>query len=300
LDQQEWTVRHQKNQVKLNRTASHRKALLMNQTRALIEHKKIKTTLAKAKATRSYAERLITFAKKDDVAARRQVLKKLHSRDAVKTLFHEIGPRFRDRNGGYTRIVKLENRGGDNAPMAILELVGFAVDEPVKGSRKRRRPAQARKDASKTETAPVAEEQAVDETADEAVEAVEADAAVETEATEDVVEADAVTEEVVEEVAAEQPEEVAAEQPEEVVAEAAEEVVEEEAPAEAAVEEAPAEEATVEEEKPEAATEEAPVEEEKKPEVNAEAKAEEAVEESKEEDSSDDAADEGKEEEKKD
>jgi large subunit ribosomal protein L17 len=211
-------VRHQKNQVKLNRTASHRKALLMNQTRALIEHKKIKTTLAKAKATRSYAERLITFAKKDDVAARRQVLKKLHSRDAVKTLFHEIGPRFRDRNGGYTRIIKLENRGGDNAPMAILELVGFAVDEPVKASRKRRRPAQTRKAAPKTEAAAVTEDQAVDETADAAEE-------VAAEATEESVESEAATEEA----------------DEEVVSETAEEVVEE-APAEAAAEEAPAEE----------------------------------------------------------
>jgi large subunit ribosomal protein L17 len=258
-------VRHQKNQVKLNRTASHRKALLMNQTRALIEHKKITTTLAKAKATRSYAERLITFAKKDDVAARRQVLKKLHSRDAVKTLFHEIGPRFRERNGGYTRIIKLENRGGDNAPMAILELVGFAVDEPVKASRKRRRP--AGKAAPKREARPVIEKKAEPEVAEEA--------------TEEAVEADA-TEEVVEEAAAEATETEA----EAVEAET------EEAPVEAA-----AEEEVVAEEVAEV-VEEAPVEEEKKPEVKAEA-VEEVAEEAAEE-PADEAADEGEEEEKKD
>jgi len=258
-------VRHLKSQVKLNRTASHRKALLMNQTRALIEHKKIQTTLAKAKATRSYAERLITFAKKDDVAARRQVLKKLHSRDAVKTLFHEIGPRFRDRNGGYTRIIKLENRGGDNAPMAILELVGFAVDEPVKASRKRRRP--AGKAAPKREARPVIEKKVEPEVAEEAAE--------------ETVEAEAATEDV--------------------VVEAAAETTETDAEAvEAVTEEAPVETTAEEEVVAEEAVEEAPVEEEEKPAVEAEVKAEEAVEESKEEDSSDDAADEGKEEEKKD
>ncbi len=212
-------MRHQKTNIKLNRTASHRKALLMNQTRALIEHKKITTTLAKAKATRSYAERLITFAKKDDVAARRQVLKKLHSRDAVKTLFHEIGPRFRDRNGGYTRIIKLENRNGDNAPMAILELVGFAVDEPVKTGRKRRRPATQRKTTAKKETAkatPVKEEAAA-ETTEEAVEEKPAEAAAAVEE----------AEEVVEEAAAEE-----AEATEEVVDEAQEAKAEDEAPVE--------------------------------------------------------------------
>ncbi|MBS1260816.1 MAG: 50S ribosomal protein L17 [Calditrichaeota bacterium] len=156
-------MRHRKTTVKLNRTPSHRRATLMNLTRALVEHKKIKTTLARAKATRSYAERLITFAKRDDVAARRQVVKKLRNRDAVKTLFHEIGPRFRDRNGGYTRIVKLENREGDEAPMAILELVGFGVEEPVKPTRRRRRRQAPKRPAGKPAAAkekPAAEEMA--------------------------------------------------------------------------------------------------------------------------------------------
>ncbi|GBE29217.1 50S ribosomal protein L17 [bacterium BMS3Bbin04] len=222
----EWIVRHQKTNFKLNRTASHRKALLMNQTRALIEHKKITTTLAKAKATRSYAERLITFAKKDDIAARRQVLKKLHNRDAVKMLFHEIGPRFRDRNGGYTRIIKLENRSGDNAPMAILELVGFAVDEPVKQTRSRAaRKKQPKKiSAPKTEAAAVVEEAVADATEEVA----------EAEAVEETVEAEAVEEKVEAEVAEEAPVEAAAEETPveeekkpEVEAEAAEESTEE-------------------------------------------------------------------------
>ncbi|MFH0881796.1 MAG: 50S ribosomal protein L17, partial [bacterium] len=147
-------MRHRKNNVGLNRTAAHRKALLANLTTALVTHKKIITTLPKARATRRYAERIITFARKGDVAARRQVLSKLRSRDIVKVLFEEIGPKFRDRNGGYTRIVKLDNRHGDGAEMAVLELVGFAPDETKKKARK---PA-----AKKTAKPKQAEEQAVE------------------------------------------------------------------------------------------------------------------------------------------
>jgi large subunit ribosomal protein L17 len=146
-------VRHRKNNVGLNRTAAHRKALLANLTTMLVTHKKIITTLPKARATRCYAERIITFARKGDVAARRQVLSKLRSRDIVKILFEEIGPKFRDRNGGYTRIVKLDNRHGDGAEMAVLELVGFAPDE----TKKKRKPA-AKKGAKPKQ----AEEQAVE------------------------------------------------------------------------------------------------------------------------------------------
>ncbi len=128
-------MRHRKSNVGLNRTASHRRALLANLASALFEHKKIMTTLSKARAARPYAERLITFARRGDLSARRHVLKKITSKDVVKVLFDEIGPRFKDRDGGYTRIIRLDNRIGDNAPMAVLELVGFASDEPAKKKR---------------------------------------------------------------------------------------------------------------------------------------------------------------------
>jgi len=160
---QEFIVRHRKNNVGLNRTAAHRKALLMNLTNSLVTHKKIVTTLPKARETRKYAEKLITCARRDDVASRRQVLKKLHRRDIVKILFSEIGPKYRERNGGYTRIIKLDNRAGDNAPMAVLELVDFAADEPVKKARKA-----VKKAAPKKVDAPADEKKA-----EETVEAVE-------------------------------------------------------------------------------------------------------------------------------
>ena len=118
-------MRHLNKTKHLNRTASHRKALAANLSTALFERKRITTTLAKARFCRSKAERFITFAKKGTVAARRHVLRYLHKRDIVKTLFDDIAPRYLNRPGGYTRIVKLGNRKGDAAPMAILELVGF-------------------------------------------------------------------------------------------------------------------------------------------------------------------------------
>ena len=156
-------MRHRKNNVGLNRTAAHRKALLANLTTALVTHKKIVTTLPKARAARRYAEKLITFARRGDIAARREVLKKLHSRDVVKVLFDEIGPKFKDRPGGYTRIIKMDNRHGDNAEMAILELVGFASDDTAKKS-KRKTSAQkstaAKKADAKTSTKPEATEEA--------------------------------------------------------------------------------------------------------------------------------------------
>lgn len=118
-------MRHRKSQVKLNRSASHRKALLANMASSLIEHKRIVTTIGKARAARSYTERLVSFAKKGSLAARRHVLAKLHHKDVVKHLFDEIGPRFVDRPGGYTRIIRIGTRPGDQAEMAILEFVGY-------------------------------------------------------------------------------------------------------------------------------------------------------------------------------
>jgi large subunit ribosomal protein L17 len=108
---------------RLGGSSSHQKALLANLATALFEHGRIKTTEPKARALRPYAEKLITHAKKGTLHNRREVLKKIRDKDVVHNLFAEIGPFFADRNGGYTRIIKVEARKGDNAPMAVIELV---------------------------------------------------------------------------------------------------------------------------------------------------------------------------------
>ncbi len=118
-------MRHQRKGRKLGRDASHRKALYSNMAGALFEHGRIKTTEAKAKELRPIAEQLVTLARKDatDVQAQRQAVAFLRSKDAVHNLFHQVAPRFVDRPGGYTRIVKLGPRQGDAAPMVYLEFV---------------------------------------------------------------------------------------------------------------------------------------------------------------------------------
>ena len=108
---------------RLGGSSSHQKALLANLATSLFEHGRITTTEPKARALRPYAEKLITHAKKGTLHNRREVMKKIRDKDVVHTLFAEIGPFFSDRNGGYTRIIKVENRKGDNAPMAVIELV---------------------------------------------------------------------------------------------------------------------------------------------------------------------------------
>jgi len=108
---------------RLGGSSSHQKAILANLATSLFEHGRIKTTETKARALRPYAEKLITHAKKGTLHNRREVLKKIRDKDVVHTLFAEIGPFFADRNGGYTRIIKVEARKGDNAPMAVIELV---------------------------------------------------------------------------------------------------------------------------------------------------------------------------------
>lgn len=121
---------------------AHQKHLLANQAADLFRHGRIRTTEAKAKALRPYAEKLITHAKRGDLHNRRLVLSKLHDRDVVAYLFEDIAPRFADRNGGYTRIVKLGPRKGDNAPMVLIELVELgdeAGDELIEGSKQDRR-----------------------------------------------------------------------------------------------------------------------------------------------------------------
>ena len=108
---------------RLGGSSSHQKAILANLATSLFEHGRIKTTEPKARALRPYAEKLITHAKKGNLHNRREVMKKIRDKDVVHTLFAEIGPFYADRNGGYTRIIKVENRKGDNAPMAVIELV---------------------------------------------------------------------------------------------------------------------------------------------------------------------------------
>ena len=116
-------MRHQKKRIKLGRTAEHRKALLANQVCSLIEHQRIKTTLAKAKAVRPLAEKMVTLGKKGTLHARRTALSVLRQGVAVKKLFDELAPRSTSRNGGYTRIVKLGARKSDSALMAFIEWV---------------------------------------------------------------------------------------------------------------------------------------------------------------------------------
>lgn len=122
-------MRHQKRGRKLNRTASHRKALMRNLALALIVHRRIQTTDAKAKELRSFVEPLITFAKRGTLHARRQVLKALpgkHGQAVTAMLFNDIAPLFAERNGGYTRIIKLGNRTNDRALVSLIELVDIA------------------------------------------------------------------------------------------------------------------------------------------------------------------------------
>src|SRR2546430_3356447 len=116
-------MRHQKKTIKLGRTAEHRKALLANQICSLIEHQRIKTTLAKAKAVRPLAEKMVTLGKRGSIHARRTALATLRQKNAVKKLFDDIAPRSTERNGGYTRIVKLGQRQSDSPPTAFIEWV---------------------------------------------------------------------------------------------------------------------------------------------------------------------------------
>jgi large subunit ribosomal protein L17 len=118
-------VRHKKTGRKLGRDPSHRKALYANLTASLIEHGRIRTTEAKAKEVRPIVEEMITLGKRGDVHAHRQAVAFLRSKSVAHTLFAEIAPRFADRPGGYTRVVKIGPRQGDSAPMAYLELVDF-------------------------------------------------------------------------------------------------------------------------------------------------------------------------------
>lgn len=134
-------MRHLNAGRKLNRSASHRRALFRNLVTALLERERIKTTDAKAKETRRLAERMITLGKEGTLAARRRALTFVQSRAVVKKLFDDIAPRFKERNGGYTRIIKIGIRHGDAAPISVIELVTRAADleAAAEGEKKKRR-----------------------------------------------------------------------------------------------------------------------------------------------------------------
>ncbi len=155
---------------RLGGSSSHQKALLANLATSLFEHEQIKTTEPKARALRPYAEKLITHAKKGTLHNRREVLKKIRDKDVVHKLFEEIGPFFADRNGGYTRIIKVEARKGDNAPMAVIQLVR---EKTVTSEADRARRVKSSKD---TAPATVAEPEVEAEAEDAAVAETEAEA----------------------------------------------------------------------------------------------------------------------------
>ena len=124
-------MRHQKKGRKLNRTASHRKALFSNLAASLVIHKKIRTTDAKGKELRTYIERLVTYAKRGDLHGRRLIQKRItgkRSKEIANILIHDIAPAYADRHGGYTRLIKLNNRKNDNAPVTLIEFIDLDSD----------------------------------------------------------------------------------------------------------------------------------------------------------------------------
>jgi large subunit ribosomal protein L17 len=172
---------------------AHERLLLANLAAALFTHKSIKTTETKAKRLRPLAERLITFAKRGDLHARRRVLSVIGDKEVVHVLFAEIAPLVADREGGYTRITKVGNRKGDNAPMAVIELVLEPVTPKAKSAKKsaaKAAPAAPAAEEAPAEEAPAADEAAADEAADAGAESPEEGAAAEA-AAEDAVEAPA-------------------------------------------------------------------------------------------------------------
>lgn len=172
-------MRHRKSGIKLNRTASHRKAMFRNMVTSLFKHQRIQTTEAKAKELRSWADHLVTLAKRGDLHARRQALSIIREKDVVHKLFEEAPKRFGSISGGYTRIVKLGLRKGDAAPMSLLELVTSEGAGPSKTKKKKAAKPKGRKPAA----APQPEAAKEEETPSEApVEPEEAEAAEKSEA----------------------------------------------------------------------------------------------------------------------
>ncbi len=186
-------MRHQHKGFKLGRTATHRKATLSAMSTALIKHKRITTTHAKAKALRMFVEPLINRAKEDTTHNRRQVFRRLQDKHAVTELFGDVAERVGTRSGGYTRIVKIGQRAGDAAPMAIIELVDYNDIKPEggRGGRRKTRRSRSRRGSGKAAagaaaTAGAAVDEAADAVTDAAEEAVDAVEAAAEEAAEDV------------------------------------------------------------------------------------------------------------------
>jgi large subunit ribosomal protein L17 len=163
---------------RLGGSSSHQKALLANLAASLFEHGRIKTTEPKARALRPYAEKLITHAKKGTLHNRREVMKKIRDKDVVHALFAEIGPFFADREGGYTRIIKVEARKGDNAPMAVIELVRekTVTSEADRARRAANKAAKKAAEAAQAPVEPEVEDAVEADDISEVEDAVEADA----------------------------------------------------------------------------------------------------------------------------
>lgn len=195
-------MRHGNKVNNLGRTASHRKAMLSNMACSLIEHKRINTTLAKAKALRGYVEPLLTKSKTDSTHSRRTVFSYLQNKDVVSELFRDIAPRIAEREGGYTRIIRTGYRLGDNAEMCMIELVDFndvyINEKAKKTTRRSRRAGGGKTDASTssatTPEAAVVETPEAEETAPEAAVEVVEEVVVESPVAEEVVETPAVEE----------------------------------------------------------------------------------------------------------
>ena len=153
-------MRHGKKLNHLGRTNSHRKAMMSNMATSLILHKRITTTLAKAKALRGYVEPILTKSKNDTTHSRRTVFSYLQDKDAVSILFRDIAEKIATRPGGYTRIIKLENRLGDNAEMAIIELVDYNTVYGADNAQTAKKTTRRRGGSAKAKTAPVAQDSA--------------------------------------------------------------------------------------------------------------------------------------------
>lgn len=154
-------MRHRKRSVKLNRTASHRRAMFRNMVTSLLAEERIETTVAKAKEARRFADRMVTLGKRGTLHARRQALAFIMDKEVVSKLFDEIAARYTDRNGGYTRILRTGFRRGDGAELAILELVGRLASKPApeKKKAKKSEPPKEAKKAPEAKPEPEASEE---------------------------------------------------------------------------------------------------------------------------------------------
>jgi len=141
-------MRHLVSGRKLNRTASHRRAMFSNMAVSILEKERVVTTLAKAKEVRGVVERLITYGKKGDLHSIRLAGRRINNKTVLKKLFDDIAPSYKDREGGYTRIIKIDDRKGDNAPMSIIELVGRGNASAIRKNKKKSKAKQPQTDAS--------------------------------------------------------------------------------------------------------------------------------------------------------